>query len=220
MRVKPLLLAASASMAPFAGPAQEPAAGSEFRVDSDASWIRILAWPDGPLKRLGHHHVISHHGISGSVLVAEDPLDSTFSLEISVAGLVVDDPESRALEGAEFQGEVPREDVEGTRANMLGERLLHGEAFPMIQIRSGSIEGSLPDVDIVATIVVKGAANTLRFPARIELTDEAFVARGEIELAHAAFGLSPFTAMGGALSVRDLLVLKYEIAGAPATGSD
>ena len=54
---------------------------------------------------------------------------------------------------------------------------------------------------------------TVTFPASIELSDDAFVARGEIELNHDAFGLSPFTAMGGALSVRDLLVLKYEISG-------
>jgi hypothetical protein len=30
---------------------------------------------------------------------------------------------------------------------------------------------------------------------------------------HGELGLSPFTAMGGALSVRDLLVLKYAISG-------
>ena len=69
----------------------------------------------------------------------------------------------------------------------------------------------MPDVNIVATVTVKGVENTVTFPASVELTDERVVARGEIELLHGAFGLSPFTAMGGALSVRDLLVLKYEI---------
>ena len=59
MRVMSLLLSVLAIAAPLASPAQEPATNKEFRVDSDASWLRVLAYPDGPLRRFGHHHVIS-----------------------------------------------------------------------------------------------------------------------------------------------------------------
>ena len=208
MRKIPVLLFFIAFSAPHAL-AQDAA----WEIDSEASWFRVLAWPDGPLKRFGHHHTISHHSISGSVEIAADPMDSSFSLEVAVADLVVDDPAQRALEGEEFEGEVPEDDIEGTRGNMLGEDLLHGDAFPMIRIQSDSIEGSLDDARIVTTVIVKDVENTVTFPASIELTDDAFVARGEIELLHGAFGLSQFTAMGGALSVRDLLVFKYEIHG-------
>jgi len=83
MRIMSLLLAVLAIMASMPGQAQEPATNKEYRVDSDTSWLRVLAYPDGPLKRFGHHHVISHHGISGTVEVAPDPLDSTFMLEIT-----------------------------------------------------------------------------------------------------------------------------------------
>ena len=215
MRKLPVLLILAVFSAPVQ--AQESAGGTEFRVDSDTSWIRVLAWPDGPLKRFGHHHVVSQHSISGSVSIAENPLDSSFELEFAVADLVVDDPEQRALEGEEFEGEVPEDDIEGTRGNMLGEDLLHGDQFPDIQIKSKSIDGSLADASIVTTVIVKGVENMVAFPATIELTDDAFVARGEVELLHDAFGLSQFTAMGGALSVRDLLVLKYEITGTRAS---
>jgi len=211
MRKTFVLLAVLASTVPVA--AQEPADGTAYRVDSDSSWIRVLAWPDGPLKRFGHHHVISHQAISGKVTVAPDPLESTFELRLSVADLVVDNPGQRALEGEEFEGEVPEKDIEGTRGNMLGDRLLHGEQFPVIQLRSSAIEGDFPDVNIVTTVIVREMENTVTFPATVELTDDTFVVSGEIELNHEAFGLEPFTAMGGALSVRDLLVLKYRIAG-------
>ena len=209
-----ILLAISA-----AGQAQESAANSQFQIDGDISWMRVLAWPDGPLKRFGHHHVISYESFSGSVDVADNPLESTFTLELEVADLAVDDPAQRALEGEEFQGEVPQKDIDGTRANMLGEKLLDGEQFQTIRIQSHSIEGSLSDARIVTTVIVRGVENTVTFPATIELTDDTFVARGEVELLHEALGLSQFTAMGGALSVRDLLVLKYEIAGKRITDS-
>jgi polyisoprenoid-binding protein YceI len=220
MRKLPVLLTLFAIAVPLTAQAQETAATTEFRVDSDASWLRVLAWPDGPLKRFGHHHVISHHEISGTVDVAQDPLESSFSLQLAVADLVVDDPDQRALEGEAFEGEVPEEDIEGTRGNMLGERLLNGEQHPLIRIRSNSIEGSMPDVDIVATFDVKGIEQTVTIPASIQLTDDSFTASGELELTHDAFGLSPFTAMGGALSVRDLLVLKYRISGMRVTGDE
>ena len=220
MRKFSLPLTVLALIAPLVSQAQEPAAATEFRVDTESSWLRVLAWPDGPLKRFGHHHVISHHGISGRVDVAQDPLQSSFMLEIAVSDLVVDDPGQRALEGEEFEGEVPEKDVQGTRGNMLGERLLNGEQFPTIQLRSTAIEGSLADATLVTTVVVTGIESTVRFPATIELTDDTFVARGELDITHGELGLSPFTAMGGALSVRDLMILKYEISGTRVSGGD
>jgi hypothetical protein len=213
MRESILFLAAIVLMAPVTVQAQDPVATTSYRVDSESSWIRVLAWPDGPLKRFGHHHVIAHQSLSGSVDVPENPLEATVQLELQVGDFTVDDPALRALEGEEFEGEVPQKDIDGTRNNMLSEKLLDGEQFQSIQIRSASIEGALPDVNIVATVTVKDVESTVRFPASVELTDDTVVARGEIELLHGAFGLAPFTAMGGALSVRDLLVFKYEITG-------
>ncbi len=222
MRISPLLLTALALTASFASQAQEPepAAGREFRVDSELSWLRVLAYPDGPLRRFGHAHVISHHGISGTVDVAPNPLESSIMLELAVTDLVVDDPDLRALEGEDFKKEVPQKDKDGTRRNMLGDRQLHAEHFPTIQIQSTAIEGSLPDVSIVATVNVKGTEQSVTFPASIELTDDSFIARGQLDITHGELGLSPFTAAGGALSVRDLLVFKYEISGARVTQSD
>ena len=217
MRKMSLLLAMLVISAPHQSQAQEPATSKAFRVDSSASWIRVLAYPDGPLKRFGHHHVISHQSISGTVEVAPNPLESNIMLELAVQDFAVDDPALRALEGEEFEGEVPQKDIDGTRANMLGERLLNAEQYPAIQIKSTAMDGSMPDVNIVATVAVIGMEQTVTFPASIELTDDSFIASGQLEITHGELGLSPFTAMGGALSVGDLLVLKYQISGAPAS---
>jgi len=215
-----LLLTMLGMMAPLASQAQDSATNQQFRVDSDASRLRVLATPDGPLRRFGHYHVISHHGISGTVDVAPNPLESSFNLELTVADFAVDDPALRALEGEDFEGEVPQKDIDGTKANMLGEKLLNGEQFPTIQIQSSAIEGSMSDANIVTKITVIGIEQTVTFPASIELTDDSFAASGQLELTHGELGLSPFTAMGGALSVGDVLIFKYEISGARVTESE
>ena len=215
MHIMPLLLIVLAITAPLASQAQEPATNKEFRVTSDTSWLRVLAYPDGPLRRFGHHHVISHHSISGIVTVAPNPLESTIILELTVADFKVDDPTLRKLEGEDFDGEISQKDIDGTRTNMLGEKFLYAEQFPTIQIHSRAIDGNLPDVNIVTTVIVAGTEHTVKFPVSIELTDDLFIARGQLEITHGELGLSPFTAAGGALSVRDLLVLKYEISVVP-----
>ena len=116
-------------------------ADREFRVDSDASWLRVLAYPDGPLKRFGHHHVISHQGFTGTVTVPADPLETTFELEIAAADFGVDKAELRGIDGEEFAGEVPQKDVDGTRANMEGERLLNVAEHATIRIHARAIQG-------------------------------------------------------------------------------
>ena len=78
----------------------------------------------------------------------------------------------------------------------------------------------MPDVNIVVTVFAIGMESSVSFPASIELTDDSFVASGQLEVTHGELGLTPFTAMGGAMSVRDLLVLKYEISGVRVTASE
>lgn len=217
MRIKYLLLTVLLVALPLAGQAQDSASTGEFRIDSDNSWLHVLAYPDGPLKRFGHSHVISHPGIAGTVDVATNPLESEIKLEFNVADFAVDDPATRTMEGEEFSAEVPQKDIDGTKANMLGEKLLNGVQFPTIRVESRAINGTMPNVNIVASVFVTGSEQTVTFPASIEIKGDTLTASGQLEITHGELGLEAFTAMGGALSVRDLLVLKYEITGTRVT---
>ena len=119
-----------------------------YSISSETSWIKVLIYPDGPLKHLGHHHVISHQNIRGSVQLASDPIDSIISLEFAVDEFTVDDYEMRMQEGGDFDGEVPQKDIDGTKQNMLSEKLLSSTEYPNIKIKSKSIEASM-DFDLI-----------------------------------------------------------------------
>ncbi len=213
-----LLLITLAFIVPSVSPAQNLSAGVandpvQYRIDSESSWLRVLVYRGGILRALGHNHVISLNDLAGTVTVPQDPLQATLMLEFKVADLVVDDSGSRTLEGDDFRGQISQKAIAGTRVNMLGKKLLRAEQFPSIQIRSGQITGSMPEMKIEATVFVKAAEFTVVFPARVTLSDESFVASGEAEIRHVEIGLSPFKAGFGTLKVRDTLVLKYEISG-------
>ena len=213
MRLKSLLLIFLASIAFPVIQALEVNTNIEFHVDSDSSWLRILAYPDGPLRRFGHNHVISHQNISGTVLTTQNLYDSKIMLELQVTDFEVDKASLRKIEGADFEKEVSQKDIDGTRVNMLAEKLLDAEKFPIIKILSSSIDGKFPNVNIEAIINIKGVEHKIIVPSTIEIEDKYFVAKGYLELTHGDLGLVPFSAAGGALTVRDLLVLKYEIFG-------
>ena len=106
---------------------------------------------------------------SGTAVVGRDPLQSELQLEIPLSGLAVDEPQLRALEGPDFPGQIPQKDIAGTRANMLGDKLLQAERFPYIQVRSEKITGSLPHLTVEASVTVRGAAFPVVFPVRVEI---------------------------------------------------
>ena len=83
----------------------------DVKISSEKSWLRVLAYPDGRLKHLGHHHVISHQNINGNVKLSKDPLNSSIYIELDVNDFVVDDPSLRMIEGGVFDGEVPQKDM-------------------------------------------------------------------------------------------------------------
>ena len=225
MRVRTLIVTVLVIALPLACPAQDPPSGEEtvplkFRVDTDSSWLRVLVYRGGLLRGFGHNHVVSNNDITGTVTITQDPLQSAMMLEFRVADLVVDEPELRALEGADFSGRISQKDIAGTRTNMLGDKLLQVEKFPSIQILSEQITGSLPDLEVAAIVVIRGEGFPVVFPVAVELSSDSLVARGELEIMHREIGLSPFKAALGTLRVRETLVLKYEISGTRIIRSD
>ncbi len=218
----PVVLAAAVPLVSFAQymSTGEDSGPERFAIDSESSWLHVLVYRGGLLRGLGHNHVVSHHGITGTVMVARDPLQSELLLEFPLAELAVDEPELRALAGPDFPGQISPKDIAGTRTNMLGKKLLQAEQFPTMQIRSERITGSMPDLKVEASVVVRGAEFTVVFPVRVELTNDSFVATGKLEIRHSDIGLKPFKAAFGTLRVRDTLVLKYEIAGTRSIASE
>ena len=98
-----------------------------YRVDAESSDIRLLIYRAGVLARLGHNHVISVVELEGRVYLHPNPELSSMEVQIPVDRLIVDDPVMRSEEGDGFSTELSKADINRTRANMLGRRLLNTE---------------------------------------------------------------------------------------------
>jgi hypothetical protein len=198
---------------PLAISADQASEYTDYFISPKNSWIKVLIYPDGPLKHLGHHHVISHQNIEGNVRLTSDPINSVIDIELAVDEFTVDDYELRKQEGGVFEGEVPQKDIDGTKENMLGQKLLSSTEYPYIKIRSKFIEGQFPDFRIHSLVNIKEQDFNVTFPAKVKYDKNSFLSSGEFSLGHNMLGLIPFSAAGGLLTVRDLMIVKYEIRG-------
>jgi hypothetical protein len=217
-----LLLTACAPRAPVTrAPAQPPpvaapAGARHFSLVPGESEVRILAYRDGPLAALGHNHVISTTAIDGTLAFAEPVTRSTVALEFPVDSLQVDIPAQRAEEGEDFPGTIDQSAIDSTRANMLSAKLLDAENYPVVRLSTRRISGRLPELRLLMDIVVRDRSTTVEVPVTVTMSDAEVVATGALTLRQTDLGLEPYSAVFGALFVRDALDLKFRLIARPA----
>jgi hypothetical protein len=196
-------------------PGAKPAGSVDFRIDTEHSELRVLVYRAGALAKLGHNHVIQCHGLSGWIREARMSKDSSFYLQLAPADFQIDQSAARAEEGAEFAEEVDDAARAGTRRNMLGEALLHADRYPLILIQSVRIVGTGPSMAgaAMATVRITIAGHTREVSAPFSFAGqpESLHVRADFRLAQSALGLTPFTAVMGALQVEDEMHLKLDI---------
>ena len=188
-----------------------PAGVPVYRIDGGHSEIRLLVYRAGPMSKLGHNHVMVNHAVSGWVAAAEGMPGAALSLHIPVADFVVDDPEARAAEGADFSEEVTGEARDGTRHNMLSAACLDGDRYPSITLTSRSI--TLVDGKPLATLAVNvaGHESTLVVPFVLTRTSDRVSGAGSFVLRQSDLGLVPFSILLGALQVQNDITVKFNL---------
>jgi polyisoprenoid-binding protein YceI len=183
-----------------------------YSVDPAASDVHWLVYKAGALARLGHNHTIAVGDLRGTVRTnAADVAASQFELEFNVASLVVDDPALRKTLGADFESVPSAKDIEGTKGNMLGDRVLSGDKFPKIRIvGNGPVARDGAQV-LTVKVELLGRTVDLTVPTQVTIDDQLVKATGEFELNHADLGMKPFSVMAGALQVGEKLSFSYSV---------
>jgi polyisoprenoid-binding protein YceI len=184
-----------------------------YKLDPTTSNVAIQVFRGGTLARLGHNHVITAKELSGRAWVHPSAERSGFEVSFPVARLVVDDPKARAAAGTEFPGEIPEDDREGTRKNMLRAEVLDAETFPTISLRSVKVSGTLPKLQLVARITIKDVSRDVTAPANVAMAGNKLTATGAFDIQQTSFGIKPFSIGLGALEVQDKLHIEFELVG-------
>jgi hypothetical protein len=186
-----------------------------YQVDETQSQITLRVYREGPLAKLGHNHVIAVRGLEGSIHWHPDPARCSLTLRFAVDAMSVDEPALRAAAGPDFATEVDDSARSGTRANMLGPRLLDAQHYPDVTLISESIAGSAASPVVTLRAYVAGHDALLEVPVRVTRDADGIRADGDIELKQTALGLTPFAVMLGALRVTDAMAVHFDIRARP-----
>jgi len=182
-----------------------------FVIDSEESWIRVLVYRAGLMSGLGHNHIVSSHEIDGIIKYTTELADVSVDMRFPVASLVVDNAALRDLEGDDFPGRLPEKDIQATRRNMLGRKLLDADNFSEIRIRSTSVSGQMDSMTVVAEIDIAGQTNSITFPASVRRSDNQLLISGMAQVSHRDLGLKPFSAGFGTLRVHQNMAIRFEL---------
>jgi polyisoprenoid-binding protein YceI len=182
-----------------------------YEIDATDSTVAIQVRRSGTLARLGHNHVMTSKNLSGRVWLQSALAHSGFEMTLPVNDLIVDDKDARARAGADFPGEIPQTDRDGTRKNMLRTEVLDSEHFATISLRSVAIRGSLPAVTAIARITIKGRNRDIEIPVNVTVSEATLTAKGAFDILQTDFGIKPFSIALGALEVEDKLHIEFAL---------
>ena len=194
------------------GEVAKPAQGAaRYTVDAEHSEVRFLVYKIGALSAFAHDHTVDAKGFQGEVYLAGSFPDSSFSLTLPVKDFQVDDPASREAEGKDFSPNPSASAVQGTTRNMLGPGVLDAGKYPEVTIQSVKVTGSEAKAEATVRITLHGTARDLRVPFTLDRSGDQLTATGEFELRQSEFGITPFSAVGGAIQVADAIQVKFKI---------
>jgi polyisoprenoid-binding protein YceI len=163
------------------------------------------------LAKLGHNHVISTRDIQGKIY--RHPLleKSGIIVRLPVASFEIDDPVLRRLAGEEFASTPTTQDIDGTRRNMLSEKLLNAATHPHIDITSVAFHETPAHYLAQLRFEVAGNIRDIEIPAVVEETGNRILIRGSTRIKQSDLGLTPFSIMMGAISVQDEMNIEFRL---------
>ena len=180
---------------------------SVYRIDHDTSVVQILVYRTGVLARLGHDHAMTARNVQGYAWLPAEG-GARADLYLTVAELVVDDPEARAAAG--FTTEPSASDRDGTYHNML--LSLDADHYPLVHLHVTVATIDLSgDRNATVDLTLHGTTRRLIVPAHIVTNSDGFRVTGMFQIRQTDFGITPFSVFGGALAVRDELVLHFDL---------
>ncbi len=191
--------------------ATRPAGTTPFQLDAQASQIWLFLHADGPMSKIGHAHVITTHGLQGSIWLHPQAEHSGCEFELPVASFVVDDPQERLAAGGEFSEPLDEGARAGTREHMLGDRQLDAAQFPKVSLRCQHLSVATDHITVVLSVTVRDHTAQLSVPVNWQRTGNTLQANGEFSFTQSSVGLEPYSLLFGALRVSDQIQARFRL---------
>ncbi len=173
-----------------------PKSGTHSIGPQDGS-LTIHTFRAGMGAKIGHDLVLEARKWNGTVnLDVDNPAASSVEVTVDLNSLEV----INATGGVKPLSDKDRVDI---AKNI--EKTLDTAKHPNATFKSTSVTGSAPTVSVTGDLTIKGQTR----PATLTVTADGDRVTGKTSLVQSDFGVKPYSAMMGALKVRDSLDLEF-----------
>jgi len=123
----------------------------------------------------------------------------------------------RAAAGPDFDTRPSAADIAGTRANLLGPRVLGVDHYPFVTARARVESGPPQRPRLSFVVTVKVSSSRQMAPVELQIADGRLMASGDLTINQTDLGITPFSVLGGALRVEGPLRLHVRLVARPAS---
>ena len=178
------------------------AAPQNLEVQSDGSFVYALVYKAGVASAVAHDHVVHAPKLTGeAVYDAESVAGSSINVTADVMGIVTDSDELRKIVGLNtFLSDNQREEILG---HIRAKYQLYADEYTTIKFESTSVGGTKDELEVTGNFTLRGVSKQITVPLTITQEGEGLIARGKFQILQSDFGYSPFSALFGALKVKD-----------------
>jgi hypothetical protein len=193
-------------------PVTPPAGGRLWRLDAEASQLRIVVFRGGAAARLGHHHIVQAARCEGWLWLPEQGLEGAQGrIDVPLAELQLDEPAWRQAAGGEFDERPLSAEDRSRHAAQPACACSRPTAHPKASLQLQALGGAAPWWLAEVGLSVGGGLASLRVALDVRQHGAALRTAGRLPLRHADLGLQPFSVLGGLLAVREELVLDFDL---------
>lgn len=179
-----------------------------YAINTTESEVVIYVYRGGTFAKMGHDHVVISRDVHGFVLLSEESDETKADLYVPLKSLKVDEPTYRAQAG--FESSLSDKDIASTRHNML-EKVLEADSYPYVFIHVETDSNIYKQQIVKAGITLHGVTKTITLPVEIERSKNKIGVSGKMILRQTDFNMEPFSVLGGALRVKDEIILNFQL---------
>lgn len=173
-------------------------------IGPEVGSLIVRTFREGIGALVGHDLVLLAKAWSGVVTIdADDPLASTVAITVESASLEL----NGTTGGLKPISKKDRRDIRRT----IQRELLHTDDYPEIAFRSTGVTGTLPELVLRGDLTITNATKPVSIAVTVASSVGGYDVRGQTALLQSEFGIKPYSAMFGALKVRDRVELEVSL---------
>lgn len=166
-------------------------ASGTHQIGPDTGALNVRTYKDGMGAKLAHDLVLVAHRWGGTVEVGDDPAACSARITIDPTSFEI----IEATSGVKPLSDKDRRTIQDN----ITDDILETDKYPELAFASTAVSGTPPNLTVTGDVTIKDVTRPVDADVRVDGAQLT----ASLSVSHEAFGMKPYSAMLGAIRLRD-----------------